>query len=431
MNVLHVNTWATRGGAARAAHRLHLALQEQGHGSRIVSREAAQGRDDLRTWVPSSPLWDRVNRLDRALQARSGLEGLVGIASWMGYKPHAGWADVINLHNLHGYYFSVALLPRLQRAAPLVWTLHDMWPLTGHCAYPGECERWQSGCGLCRDLTEPPIQRDATRLLYKVRRRIYAQIDPVLVAPSRWLLGQSRRAPLTGRFRSVCIPYGLETDTFRPIDTEAARNVLGLSGDEKVILFGAQNLAARRKGADLLLEALGHLRRSALPNVRLMVMGREGTALARRSGYPVLNLGEVPSDLMMATIYSAADVFVLPTRADNLPLVLLESIACGTPCVSFRVGGVPEAVRPGRTGWLAEPEDARDLARCLHEALTDDPLRIRMSAECRRIAQAEYSITLMKDCYVALYGQLMEERQRRRHGRPSPNTVHQQEARGQ
>jgi len=97
---------------------------------------------------------------------------------------------------------------------------------------------------------------------------------------------------------------------------------------------------------------------------------------------------------------------------DNLPNGLVESIACGTPCVSFRAGGVPDVVRPGQTGWLAEPEDARDLALCLHEALISDGRRKEMSAVCRRIAEDEYDVRLMVGRYVALYEELIEERRR-------------------
>jgi len=414
MKVLHINTWATAGGAGRAAYRLHEGLLNEGLRSRIVSRQTLPGRDDLRSWVKPSPLWDRINRMDRLIQIYLGLEALVGLASWAGYRRQARWPDVINLHNLHGYYFSVALLPRLQRAAPLVWTLHDMWPLTGHCAYPGKCKGWLKGCGRCPSLGEPRIERDTTRFLYRVRRAIYARIDPILVAPTRWLLGRARRALLTKRFRSVLIPYGLNTETFRPGDKKRARRTLALPEQGKLILFAAQNMSSRRKGADLLIEALRHLRATGVADVRLVTVGAGGEEFAKLSPYPVLELGRLDDDHLLAAAYSAADLFVLPTRADNLPLVLMESIACGTPCVSFRVGGVPDIVRPGRTGWLAEPEDAADLARCLRQALERDELRERMRADCRKVAVKEYDVRIMARRYVALYEELLETRRRSR-----------------
>ncbi|MCK4374135.1 MAG: glycosyltransferase family 4 protein [Candidatus Brocadiae bacterium] len=415
MNVLHMNTRAMKGGAALAAYRLHVALRAGGHPSRIVCRDEVEGRDDLQTWLPRSPLWSLLWQMTSWSEIHLGLEGLANLNSWAGYHRHADWADVINLHNLHSCYFSMLLLPRLERRAPLVWTLHDMWALTGHCAYPLECERWLEGCGRCPRLAGPPrMERDTTRFLYRTRRRIYAKINPALVAPSRWMLEQARRAPLTEGFRAVHIPNGLDTSVFRPVDKAAARRMLRLGEGERVLLFGAYNLSEKRKGGDLLVEALRRLHAAGLRDLRLVIVGKGGAQWAGESAYPVLDLGEINNELFMAAVYSAADAFVLPTRADNLPLVLLESMACGTPCVSFRVGGVPEVVRPGRTGWLAAPEDAGDLARCLRDALTNDERRRAMSAVCREVAEKEYDVRLMARRYTHLYEELVEGRARLR-----------------
>ena len=413
MNVLHVNTWAILGGAGWAAYRLHLGLLAQGHRSRIVARNAVPGRDDMRTWVPPSPLWEGVRRLGQLLEIRLGLDGLADLPSRVGYRREAAWADVINLHNLHTYYFSLLLLPRLEREAPLVWTLHDMWALTGHCVYPMACERWLTGCGRCPNLAGPPrISLDTTWLLHRARQWVYSKVGPVLVTPSRWLLGEVGRAPLTREFRAVHIPYGLDLEVFRPMDRGEVRRVLRLDPHEKVLLVSAYDFSARRKGADLLIAALEALRAEGMRNVRLLVVGQNSGPLLSLSPYPVLDLGEVNSEPFMAAAYSAADLFVLPTRADNLPNGLVESVACGTPCVSFRVGGVPEVVRPGKTGWLAAPGDAGALARCLHQALEDDDGRRRMSRVCRAVAEQEYDVRLMARRYVRLYEELIEERRK-------------------
>lgn len=411
MNVLHVNTHAYEGGAGRAAYRLHTALRRSGEESRIVSADYVKGRDDLQTWVPKTPLWWLLHHATWWLEIQTGLEGALNVTSWFGYRRHAEWADVVNLHNIHGYYFSLLLLPRIERLAPLVWTLHDMWPLTGHCAYPMDCSGWLSGCGNCPNLAGPPkVKRDVSRLLYSIRRRVYSRCSPVLVTPSRWLRRQVRRAPLTQHFRATCIPNGLDTDVFLPTNKRAAREALGLPSDERLAFFSAHVLGARRKGGDLLMAALRLLRESGLDNVRLLVAGGGGEEIEREAPYPVFNVGRVEGEALMAVVYSAADVFVLPTRADNLPNVLLEALSCGTPCVAFRVGGVPEVVRPGETGWLAEPEDPEDLALNLHEALTDDAARERMSEVCRSVAEKEYNVELMRRRYVRLYEEVIEER---------------------
>lgn len=411
MNVLHVNTYATMGGAARAAGRLHEELKRAGHQSRIVSGEHVPDRPDMQTWVPRTPLWWLVHHLTWWLEVNTGLEGALNLESLRGWRRHADWADIINLHNLHSYYFNFLLLPRLERRAPLVWTLHDMWALTGHCAYSYGCDRWLTGCGECPQIPgTPKIKRDTTRLLYRLRRWVYGRVDPVVVTPSRWLLAQARRAPLTRRFRSVCIPNGVDLDLFRPLPRESARASVGLPESGRVLFFSAHFLGGRRKGGDLLLEALRRLRADGLTDLHLLFAGGGGQSVREASPYPVTDLGRVQSERLMPALYSASDVFCLPTRADNLPNGLVESVACGTPCVSFRAGGVPEVVRPGETGWLAEPQDAADLARCLRVALTDGEARRHMAPLCRRTAEDEYDVRLMRRRYVSLYEERAEAR---------------------
>ena len=135
----------------------------------------------------------------------------------------------------------------------------------------------------------------------------------------------------------------------------------------------------------------------------LLLLGEGGEAIAEAVGIPALNLGYVSSDQLKAIAYCAADLFILPTRADNLPLGLLESMACGTPPVSFRVGGVPELVRPGITGYLAEPGDAHDLSNGIIQLLEDEALRQAMSQQCRMIALKEYPLELQVQRYLELY----------------------------
>ena len=388
-----------------------------GDHSRIVSVERPNGRADLQNWVTESRASKLLRYATWWLEVHTGLEGVLNVESCLGYRRQAQWADVINLHNLHGQYFNIFLLPRMERFAPLVWTLHDTWALTGHCACQSECRKWLDGrCGPCPNLAGPPkIYRDSVSVTYAARRRIFHRISPVLVTPSKWLLSQADLSPLTAGFRKRCIPHGLDLSVFRPTDREPARAALGLPASDTVLMFSANFLHAQLKGWDLLLGALEQLKAEGVAGLRLLLVGQRGEGLRQRSPYPTHDLGQVGSEQGMAAAYNAADFFVLPTRAESLGLVLLESIACGRPCVSFRVGGVPEVVRPGRTGWLAEPESARDLARCLRQALAAGAeQRRRMSAECRRIAEEEYGVDLMCRRYVELYEEVIAERHARR-----------------
>jgi glycosyltransferase involved in cell wall biosynthesis len=163
----------------------------------------------------------------------------------------------------------------------------------------------------------------------------------------------------------------------------------------------------RRLGGDLIHKALIDLPQSLKSNTILLTLGSGGESIGESIGIPTINLGYVTSDHLKAITYSAADRFIFPTRADNLPLVLQESMACGTPMVSFNIGGVPDLVRPGKTGYLAAPEDITDFRNGIIELLEDQALRHQMAENCRTIALAEYSIRQQTDRYIALYQGLL------------------------
>jgi glycosyltransferase involved in cell wall biosynthesis len=174
-------------------------------------------------------------------------------------------------------------------------------------------------------------------------------------------------------------------------------------------MFAAVNLINHRKGADLLITALQSLPQSLKAETVLIVLGNSGDTIAQTVGMQTFDLGYVTSAQLKTIAYSAADLFILPTRADNLPLVLQESLACGTPVVSFGVGGVPDLVRPGITGYLAEPENSTDLCKGIIQLMEDKALRSHMSEQCRSIAVKEYSSELEAQRYTEFYQQILEK----------------------
>jgi glycosyltransferase involved in cell wall biosynthesis len=157
----------------------------------------------------------------------------------------------------------------------------------------------------------------------------------------------------------------------------------------------------------LLLKALQNLPESLKAETVLLTIGSSSEALSEAVGMTNLNLGYVSSDRFKSIAYSAADLLIFPTRADNLPLVLQESIACGTPMVSFKVGGVLDLVRPGVTGYLAQPEDAQDFCNGIVQLLEDENLRQSMGENCRAIALKEYPLELQAQRYIELYRQVL------------------------
>lgn len=404
MKILHLNVSDILGGASIAGYRLHEGLLAQGLTSNLLIGFPKTNSNHVAT-VP------RISWTEKRLLFLSYRLGLnyTHITSSFDIPKHPFYqaADILNFHVLHGGYFNYLAISQLTKHKPAIYTLHDMWSFTGHCAYSYDCDRWKTGCGRCPyPETYPTIQRDNTHWEWKLKDWVYSHSNLTIVAPSQWLTEQAKQSMLN-RFAIHHIPYGIDTEAYQPLDTEKCRSILGIPPGKHVLMVGAENLNDSRKGGDLLLKALQALPDSLKTSCLLLVLGNGGELLSETVGISSLNLGFVGSDRMKAIAYSAADLFIFPTREDNLPLVLQESMACGTPMVSFKIGGVPDLVRPGLTGYLASPENTTDFCNGIIQLLEDKTLREQLSQHCREIALTEYPLSLQAKSYVELYQQVL------------------------
>jgi glycosyltransferase involved in cell wall biosynthesis len=411
MNILHVSTEYNLGGSGRAAYRIHSSLMRRGHTSRMLVSGLVYGVPEAGPIWGSLP-WRAGDWLARSLTEALSLQYLFLPSSWALLRhPWFRAADVVQLYNTHGGYFSHSVLGVASRRKPFVWRLSDMWPLTGHCCYSYDCDRWKSGCGSCPLLTdEPALRADRTALLWRAKQHIYAGANVTLVAPSRWIAGLAAQSPLVRHWPVEVIPNGLDLSLFRPINRAAAREVLGLPQDEAVVLFSSVETRAYRKGGTFVAEAVNALKGKTRAPFRLLVVGNRACEWENAVGVPVTAIDAVKDDQLLATLYSAADLFVHPALADNLPNGVLESLACGTPVVAFDVGGVAEAVRPMETGYLARHTDAQDLAEGMKRLLDDSGLRRRLGTRCREVAEAEYGMELQTQRFEALYQTVLHGR---------------------
>jgi len=401
-----------RGGGQIAMYRLHCGLRKAGVDSKILCKykklESAES-----VAIPHGFVSSRLEPRLGQLTSRFGLNDIHCLSPFKikGLRAYRE-ADLLDFHGIHGGFFNYLALPSLTAHKPAVVTLHDMWHLTGHCSASFDCDRWKIGCGQCPyPDAHPAVRRDSTRVEWKLKNWVYKRSHITIVAPSRWLTTFARQSML-GDLPIHQIPNGVDTEVYQPLDRGACRSLLGIPVGKRVLLFSAMRMTLSSftgflKGGDLLIKALRSLPTSLKAETVLLLLGDGGEALADAVGIPALNLGYVSSDRLKVIAYCAADLLVLPTRADNMPLALLESMACGTPLVSFRVGGVPELVRPGVTGYLAEPGDANDLANGIVQLLEDEALRKDMSQRCRAIALEEYPLELQVQRYLELYRQVL------------------------
>jgi glycosyltransferase involved in cell wall biosynthesis len=392
------------GGGAIAMYRLHLGLKRAGFDSKILcATKTLETSDSI-----AIPRLSKLESLLGKVTSRLGLSDIHCIGSFK-IKDNKAYsdADVLNLHSFRAR-FSYLALPSLTKNKPTVFTLHDMWPLTGHCAVSYDCDRWKIGCARCPYPDAPPtIKRDNTRLEWKLKDWVYSRSNLTIVTLSNKRTEQAKQSMLN-RFPIHQIPNGVDTEVYEPLDPEQCRSLLGIPPGKKVLMFAALDLTQFWKGGDLLVKALQGLPESLKAETVLLLLGGGGEAIAETVGLQTLNLEYVGNDRLKAICYSAADLLVHSTRADSLPLVLQESMACGTPLVSYRVDGVPDLVRPGITGYLAEPENVQDLREGIVQLLEDESLRRHMGQQGRAIVLTEYTLELQVQRYIELYRQLLQ-----------------------
>jgi glycosyltransferase involved in cell wall biosynthesis len=407
VNVLQIHsTDAGLGGGPIAMLRLHDGLRKAGVGSRILCARAT--RPDSVS-IPRSRGEGRL----RAVAVRLGLNELHSIGS-LSIPTLAAYreSDVLHLHCVHDGFFHYLALPRATRTKPGVYTLHDMWPFTGHCCHSFTCDRWTQGCGRCPDLQTPnAVRRDATAWEWRLKDWAYRRSNLTIVAPSRWMYERATRSMLQ-RFPIHHIPHGVDTDLYQPLDRELSRAALGLPRGKHVLLYLARRMnpshaGARIKGPDLLARAVREMPPALKKDTVLVLIGEGSDALIGELDIATIPLGFVSSDRLKALAYSAADLLVFPSRAENAPLVLIEAMACGTPAVAFSIGGVPDMVRPGQTGVLAEPEDPKSLAAGIVRVLENPDLLRDLRGHCRRTAVDEYSLDQHIERHIALYRQAL------------------------
>lgn len=418
MKILHISTSDGDGGAARAAHRLHAGLLQVGHDSRMIVRKPVLADPAVAPYRASGSLRVRILRQLRAMRIEADIRRYYktrpgGLGPFTDDRSRFGRAfgmalpdcDVVNLHwASYDYLDYEGFFRCFPQRAPVVWTLHDINAFTGGCHYTEGCDRYLTGCGCCPQLGSNH-ERDLSAQIYARKKACFERLPDdgrfQVVAASQWTGRLAALSPLLKRFPVTVIPYGLDTTAYQPLPAQAVRQALGIEENEKVVLFVAEDLGSRRKGMSLLLQALREVK-ERVDGLRLVCVGKL-MRMPDAVDLPMMHLGTVNDDRLQALIYSAADVFVIPSLEEAFGLTALESMACGTPVVGFGVGGIPDMVRPEQTGLLAPVGDVDALGAAIIRLLTDDSLRGRMGKVCREVALSEYTLEKQARAYERVY----------------------------
>lgn len=409
MKVLNLNYSDVKGGAARAAYRIHHALRGAGIESQMLVSRALAG--DWTVQGPKSKLGKAVALLRP--QFATPLRGLLRTGNPIMHSPAvvpSNWAqmlnqsdaDVVHLHWVQEEMLSIADISRITK--PLVWTLHDMWAFCGAEHYTQDF-RWLDGY-LRSNRPDHEHGFDLNRFTWRIKLRLWRR--PIhIVTPSLWLADCVRQSALMRNWPVFVVPNCLDTERWQPMPQRLARDLLGLPADVPLVMFGALGGASDpRKGFDLLEEALRRLR-SHRSDLQLVVFGQMAPRQPHNLGFPLHYTGQLNDDLSLRALYSAADLFVVASRQDNLPNTGVESHACGTPVVAFDTGGLPSIVEHQRTGYLAQPFDPLDLATGIAWVLEDTQRLRSLGHSARQRASQLWNPSRVAGLYKEVYQQAL------------------------
>ncbi len=374
MKIIHLNHSDSKGGAARAAFRIHKSLS-------LVDVESFMGVNvaftgDLSVSGPISK-FDRfvslarphlLSPLKKLQQTNNSSLHSFGVlpSSWPKYLNKLD-VDLVHLHWVQAEMLSIKDIAKIKK--PIVWTLHDMWPICGAEHYSTDY-RWKVGYS---KHNRPSRDKglDINRWVWNLKRKHWKHPFNI-VCPSHWLAQCVRTSAIMKNWPVSVIPNPINSTFWRPMDQKIARQIFDLPLDTPILLFGAIRGHDPRKGIDLLLSAISLLRETSdHEEFNLVVFGQPPVEPPQDLGFSIYYTGQVADDITLRILYNTADAMIVPSRLDNLPNTALEAQACGTPVISFDIGGMPDIIDHGVNGYLARPFNTSDLAFGIRKVLSE------------------------------------------------------------
>ncbi|WP_109312254.1 glycosyltransferase [Ruegeria sp. AU67] len=405
MRVNHISHSYSGGGAAIAARRLHLALLSKGANSHMTVVDGPD-EDRITKFAPRKTLkrlcQREYARLLRKKYARTQVNGLAslglarsGLAAYLNSQP----SQILNLHWVNSDMISIAEIGAVKH--PVVWTFHDMWPFSG-AEHVSELDRWRDGY-----VSSEFSGFDLNRWVWK-RKAAHWKKPFQVVCPSNWLADCVRQSALMRDWPVTVIPNAIDTDFWAPFEKAQARADLSLPQDAPLVLFGAvQATQDPNKGFAHLVEAMRRVQ-SAVPDVQAVVFGSD--KIDAEFPYPIHFMGRISDNRVLKRIYSAADVFVLPSRREVLGYTGVEAMCCGVPVAGFKTSGLSDLVPNQSLGYLARPFEAEDLARGVISILQNrhNETGLAMSGTARQHAVDSFAEAVVAGQYQALYEEIAD-----------------------
>lgn len=404
MKVLIVNASDIQGGAARAAYRLHQGLLAESVDSAMLVQ--SKSSDDYTVIEPNTKTQKAFSKLRPLLDSiplrwyKNRSQTLFSL-NWLPFSNVVDRIndinpDIVHLHWINNGFIRIEDLIRIK--APIVWSLHDMWPFTDGYHYDPRFD--VNDCGLP---SEPQLSYQVKVFLRK--KKTYGKFNNVTInGLSKWLHDCSKSSSLLGDKPHVNLPNPIDTKAYSPFNKSYARDLFNLPLNRKLVLFGAMGATSDpRKGFKELAESLSLLN----TDVELVVFGSRKPELPPDFKQKVHYLGQLHDDVSLRVLYSAADVMVVPSLQENLSNAIMESLSCATPVVGFDIGGNGDLIEHQKTGYLAKPFDTADLAKGM-EWILNAKNHEELCHNARDKVLREFDSQVVAEKYIELYKSILE-----------------------
>ena len=420
MRVLIVNTSEQAGGAAVAANRLMHALNNYGVKAKMLVRDKSTDeitvvglRGRLRQrW---RFLWERLVIFMHLHFDRKRLFELdiANTGTDITRLPEFQEADIIHLHWVNQGMLSLGDIRKiLKTGKPVIWTMHDIWPATAICHLTLGCSNFRSGCHHCKYLPGGGGANDLSARVWRRKQTMLGAGNITFVACSKWLEQEAKSSALLRGQTITSIPNPIDVSIFCPGSRQEACEAEGLPVDKRLILFVCQRVTNPNKGMQYLIDACNQLaatKPEMKENTGVVILGSHADEVAHQLSFPAYPLGYVSDRLRIVRIYRAASMFVLPSLSENLPNTIMEAMACGIPCLGFRVGGIPEEIDHRKNGYVADYRSVDDLSRGIDWLLNEADAKA-LSAEAVKKVRHNYATRQVMVRYIEVYQEALAQK---------------------
>jgi glycosyltransferase involved in cell wall biosynthesis len=421
MKIAFLNTDDFTGGAAIASLRLAQTIIEKGHDVTYFCVNKKSNHKFVKP-IDNGFFFDlnykfkfALERLFFSLYRKNKEVGFAFSPANTGFdltkKINLKSFDLIHIHWTNFGFLSISDLEKVfSLNIPIVFTLHDMWLFTGGCHHSGDCLNFKESCGNCKQYLKKPSDFDLSFHVLVKKKKVFSKLNNLnIVGCSQWITQRSQASSLLSKFTHFSIPNPLDKSLFYPKNKSTARQNLRLDSNKTYLLFVAMKVSVIWKGFYLLEESLNELKKTHSNNeskdIELLVVGQANPLDFESFPFKIHLLGHIKDTELMNDIYNASDVFVTSSIQENLPNTIMESMATGTPCVGFNVGGIPEMIEHKKTGYLATYKSAPDLAKGINWVINESIIE-ELKTNCVEKVKSEFEKEVVATKYLEVYKSL-------------------------